>query len=228
MKTWQIVLVIIALILLVLLLIPRLRLISFFSPQGTVNLEQLTGTFDPSKVKAYFNNRYVAPPMVARVDPEPGPVLGENSSSKRIEIDLANQRLYAFDGDNKVYDFLISSGKWGRTPIGRFRIWIKLRYALMTGGSQAIGTYYYLPNVPYTMFFYNDETPKWQGYGIHGTYWHSNFGHPMSHGCINMKTEEVAQLFYWVQPELNGKQSVLASNVNPGTEVVIYGNAPNE
>jgi len=228
MKTWQVILVIIALVLLLLLLIPRLRLISLFSPQGTVSLEQLTGTFNTAKTKAYFNNRYVAPPAMATADSESGPVLGESSSSKRIEIDLANQRLYAFDGNNKIYDFLISSGKWGRTPTGRFRIWTKLRYTLMTGGSQAIGTYYYLPNVPYTMFFYNDATPKYQGYGIHGTYWHSNFGHPMSHGCINMKTEEVAQLFYWAQPELSGRQSVLASNVNPGTEIVIYGDAPNE
>ncbi|MBZ5574334.1 MAG: L,D-transpeptidase, partial [Acidobacteriia bacterium] len=33
-----------------------------------------------------------------------------------------------------------------------------------------------LPNVPYTQYFY-------QGYGLHGTYWHHNFGTPMSHGC---------------------------------------------
>jgi hypothetical protein len=98
----------------------------------------------------------------------------------------------------------------------------------MEGGSQELGTYYYLPNVPFTMFFANDEIPKWRGYGIHGTYWHNNFGHPMSHGCINMKTEEVEQLFYWALPDLRGKTSIYASEDNPGTPIVIYGEAPNE
>ena len=60
----------------------------------------------------------------------------------------------------------------------------------MAGGSKALGTYYYLPNVPCTMYFY-------KGYGLHGTYWHNNFGHPMSHGCVNMKTEEACTLFDW-------------------------------
>lgn len=47
------------------------------------------------------------------------------------------------------------------------------------------GPGYDLPNVPYTMYFY-------QGYGLHGTYWHNNFGTPMSHGCVNMPTPERA------------------------------------
>ena len=60
----------------------------------------------------------------------------------------------------------------------------------MTGGSKALGTYYNLPNVPYVMYYY-------QGYGIHGAYWHNNFGHPMSHGCVNMKPEEAGIVFNW-------------------------------
>lgn len=153
-------------------------------------------------------------------------VLGTNSSNKRIEIDLTNQRLYAFEGDRKVYDFLISSGKWGRTPTGTFNIWIKLRYTRMKGGSKELGTWYDLPNVPYTMFFSNSEVPSWRGFGIHGTYWHNNFGHPMSHGCINMKTEEVEKIYYWAEPNLGDKPSLRATPDNPGTPVIIYGKAP--
>ena len=67
----------------------------------------------------------------------------------------------------------------------------------MKGGSAALHTYYDLPNVPYTMFFYNDQVPMMRGYGIHGTYWHSNFGTPMSHGCINMPTPEAQWAYYW-------------------------------
>jgi len=94
------------------------------------------------------------------------------------------------EGDTTVGSFLISSGKWSPTPTGEWPIWIKLRYTRMKGGSKALGTYYNLPNVPYTMY-YN------QGYGIHGAYWHNNFGQPMSHGCINMKPEEAGIVFNW-------------------------------
>jgi lipoprotein-anchoring transpeptidase ErfK/SrfK len=50
------------------------------------------------------------------------------------------------------------------------------------------GPDYFLPDVPYTMYFY-------QGYAIHGTYWHANFGRPMSHGCVNLPPDE-ARWFY--------------------------------
>jgi lipoprotein-anchoring transpeptidase ErfK/SrfK len=52
------------------------------------------------------------------------------------------------------------------------------------------GPGYYLPNVPYTMYFYG-------GYGLHGTYWHNNFGTPMSHGCVNLSTADSGWLFDW-------------------------------
>lgn len=145
---------------------------------------------------------------------------------KRIEIDLTSQRLYAYEGDRQILNFIVSTGKFNRTPTGRFRIWIKLKYTKMSGGSKALGTYYYLPNVPYVMYFYNDEYPQSQGYGIHGTYWHNNFGHPMSHGCINLRTSDAEKLYYWAQPNLNNQSSIRVTEDNPGTEVVIYGTAP--
>ena len=94
------------------------------------------------------------------------------------------------EGDATVNSFLVSTGKWYPTPTGEWRIWTKLRYTRMKGGSKALGTYYDLPNVPYTMY-YN------QGYGIHGAYWHNNFGHPMSHGCVNMRPVEAGIVFSW-------------------------------
>jgi lipoprotein-anchoring transpeptidase ErfK/SrfK len=126
--------------------------------------------------------------MIARSD-----ILGQSTASsgeKRIEVSLSEQRLYMKEGDRIVGSFLISSGKWTPTPKGEWRIWTKLRYTRMKGGSKSLGTFYDLPNVPYTMY-YN------QGYGIHGAYWHSNFGQPMSHGCINMKPEEAGIVYNW-------------------------------
>lgn len=196
------------------------------SSQGKINPDTLTGVYDFSKSDAVYDNTKVSIPQYIAQSATRQQVLGQTNVGKRIEVDLNNQRLYAFEGENKVFDFLISSGKWNRTPKGVFKIWIKLRYTLMTGGSKAIGTYYYLPNVPYTMFFYNEDYPKTDGYGIHGAYWHNNFGHPMSHGCINMKEEDVGQLFYWANPDLGGQNSVLAQANNPGTEIIIYGDPP--
>lgn len=116
-------------------------------------------------------------------------ILGAESD-RWIEINLSQQRLYGWEGGNQVFNFLVSTGLWALTPTGDYKIWIKLAKTTMSGGSKALGTYYYLPNVPCTMYFY-------KGYGIHGTYWHNNFGHPMSHGCVNMKTEEACQVFAW-------------------------------
>lgn len=147
---------------------------------------------------AYFNNQSVAyipdySNYLANLPPEDFPdvqaVLGENDE-KWIEVILSQQRLNAWEGNRLVYTYIVSTGKWAPTPVGTYRIWTKLRSTTMKGGSKALGTYYYLPNVPCTMYFY-------KGYGIHGTYWHNNFGHPMSHGCVNMRTPEACQVFEW-------------------------------
>jgi len=223
-KYWKYVLISLLLIL-PLSLAFNSNLLGFLSPKGRLIEKDLNGIFLPWEKRAVFNDQEIDPPLLAQKEPGPK-VLGESNQAKRIEVDLTNQRIYAYEGDRQVFNFLISSGKWGKTPTGYFNIWIKLRYTKMEGGSKALNTYYYLPNVPYVMYFYNSKIPKWRGFGIHGTYWHSNFGHPMSHGCINMKTEEVAQLYYWANPELKNKSSIYATDDNPGTQVIIYGKAP--
>jgi len=198
------------------------------SPKGVINPQALTGEFEPSQKKAVFNNKQMTVPSFIARGYSDQTVLGKTTSNKRIEVDLTHQRIYAYEGDRLVYNFSISSGKWGRTPVGVFKIWIKLRYTKMSGGSKALRTYYYLPNVPYVMYFSNNKIAKSRGYGLHGTYWHNNFGHPMSHGCINMKTEEAGLLYYWARPDLQGKKSIWASSENPGTKIIIYGKAPTE
>lgn len=102
-----------------------------------------------------------------------------------IDVNLSTQKVSAYDGDKKINTFLVSTGLPGSPTItGRFRVYVKYVATLMSGPG------YYLPNVPYTMYFYS-------GYGIHGTYWHNNFGYPMSHGCVNMKTSEAEWLYNW-------------------------------
>lgn len=112
-------------------------------------------------------------------------------AAKRIEVNLKNQRLYAYDDQKLIYNFLISSGKWAPTPTGTFRPWAKLPSTTMKGGNKQLGTYYNLPNVPHVIYFY-------QGYAIHGTYWHNNFGTPMSHGCVNLSIADAQAIYNFV------------------------------
>lgn len=100
-----------------------------------------------------------------------------------IDVDLSAQRVTAFDGDTPVRSFIVSTGTSAHpTVTGQFRVYIKLRSTPMAGPG------YYLPGVPYTMYFY-------KGYALHGTYWHDNFGTPMSHGCVNLRTSDAEWLY---------------------------------
>jgi lipoprotein-anchoring transpeptidase ErfK/SrfK len=104
-----------------------------------------------------------------------------------IDVDLTHQRLNAYEGQTLVRTTLVSTGLARTpTPAGRYKIQIKLRSDDMDGPG------YYLPNVPFTMYFY-------RGYALHGTYWHNNFGQPMSHGCVNLPTSEAEWLFNWAE-----------------------------
>lgn len=102
-----------------------------------------------------------------------------------IDINLSEQTLYAFEGNNLVNQFLVSTGKRGyATPTGEFHVYGKNRSTLMDGPD------YYLPNVEWVSWFYGD-------YSIHGTYWHSNFGHTMSHGCVNASNADAEWVYNW-------------------------------
>ena len=124
------------------------------------------------------------PPTDAPFAPAPvAPQAASYDGVHWIDVDLSQQRVYAYAGDTVVNSFLVSTGTW-QTPTvtGKFKIWIKLRFSDMTGPG------YYLPDVPYVMYFYKD-------YGLHGTYWHNNFGTPMSHGCVNLSIPDAAWLY---------------------------------
>jgi len=173
-----------------------------------------------------FNNRKIIVPKINSAAEKSKPtVLGSQSqqNEKHIYVNLKTQTLTAYDGDKVFMKTLISSGLWGKTPQGDFTIWVKLRSTRMSGGSGS--DYYDLPNVPYVMFFSNDKVPASAGFSLHGAYWHNNFGHAMSHGCINMKTTDVAKLYEWATPITDGSVTHSSTN-NPGTKVTIYdGNA---
>lgn len=141
---------------------------------------------------------------------------------KRIEVNLGRQELTAFENDEPVFKTWISSGlnrhpegeiPW-ETPKGEFHIYSKMASKHM-GDGRLTGNPedYELPGVPWTSFF--EQT----GVAFHGTYWHTDFGTPRSHGCINMKTEEAKWLFRWTTPVTEPSQ-VEARGF--GTRVIVY------
>lgn len=107
------------------------------------------------------------------------------TGAKWIDVDLSGQRVRAYRGNTVVRSMLVSTGTARYpTPTGRFRIYAKYPSVTMSGPG------YHLPGVPHSMFFY-------RGYALHGTYWHNNFGTPMSHGCINLTRSDAAWLYSW-------------------------------
>jgi lipoprotein-anchoring transpeptidase ErfK/SrfK len=102
-----------------------------------------------------------------------------------IDVNLSEQQIYAYEGDILVNAFIVSTGLPDTpTVTGEYRIYVKVPLQDMSGPG------YYLTDVPWVMFFYED-------YGFHGTYWHNNFGMPMSRGCVNLSMGDAAWLYNW-------------------------------
>lgn len=124
-------------------------------------------------------------------------------SDKRIVVDLGEQMLVAYEGDQPVLEQRISSGARFiaraagldyRTRPGRYHVTIKRPSLHMIGGTQGLDAYDY-PGVPWVIFF------NYTGLAIHGTYWHNDFGRPRSHGCIHVPPAVGQWLYRWTAPE---------------------------
>ena len=146
--------------------------------------------------------RPIAPEEISPLSPD------VQASLKRIEVNLTTQTLTAYEGSKSVFQTKISSGipvDDFKTPSGEYYIHEKMPakhmgysyFGVGRGGvvnSFADADGYALPGIPWTCFFTK------AGHAFHGTYWHENFGTPMSHGCINMRTEEAKWIFRWAMP----------------------------
>ncbi len=105
-----------------------------------------------------------------------------------VDINLSAQYMTVYQGSNVLLELYISSGTPGwETPTGTF--YINRMYLSDTMVGAVAGESWYVPDVPHAMYFTD------QGHAIHGTYWHNNFGVPMSHGCINMPEWAAAYLY---------------------------------
>ena len=108
-------------------------------------------------------------------------------TGKEIIVDLSDQRTYAYE-DGKLVRNVLSSTGLPATPTVQGSFTVRRKYVAQT----MTGPGYYLPDVPFVMYFY-------AGYALHGTYWHNNFGEPMSHGCVNLPTPEAGWFYDWTE-----------------------------
>lgn len=124
------------------------------------------------------------PPAPAGSAPAP-------TNGKWIDINISTQTITAYQGNTPLKSVLVSTGvSWHPTPVGHYKVYMKIQSQTMSGGVGAEA--YYLPNVPWVMYFAGANA-------IHGTYWHHNFGHPMSHGCVNLTIDDAKWFYNWAE-----------------------------
>ncbi len=134
---------------------------------------------EPEEAPAPAPEPAIPQPLGANVPPGP----------KWIEVDLSEQTLTAWQGDNVVLHHLVSTGKEGwRTLPGTFAVYLKYEETRMRGGRG--DDIYDTPDVPWTMYYSG-------GFAIHGAYWHNEFGTPRSHGCVNLPVDVSKLLYEW-------------------------------
>ncbi len=155
---------------------------------------------------AAVHMRIIQPEELTPLSPDVPP------EKKRIEVSLARQELTAYEADQVVLRTKIASGLPDKrkpepglilteTPVGEFHVQSKMPSKHMGDGNITSDIYAYeLPGVPWTSFFVPET-----GVAFHGTYWHTNYGMTMSHGCINMKPEEAKWIFRWCTPVTDEK-----------------------
>lgn len=145
-------------------------------------------------------------------------------SEKKVVINVSNQTLSCLEGKREVYYCRVSTGakfdaygnavdKWS-TPIGLYHSVSRKFVSLhMAGGTRASG--YEVFGVGWTSFFATG------GFSIHSTYWHNNYGEPMSHGCVNALPDDARFVFLWSAPQVPYDPGKLEISGYDGTKVQV-------
>lgn len=139
-------------------------------------------------------NQWVHQHDVAKVIPVSRPA--DVDTEKWISVDLFEQVAIAYEGTTPVWATLISSGlpQWS-TNEGLFHVYARYPRTVMSG-AEGQSDFYYLEEVPWTMYFDNDIA-------LHGTYWHDGFGYRHSHGCVNLSITDANWLYNWSTSEFD-------------------------
>ena len=170
----------------------------------------------PADIPLFWDQLFIAPPEPEPapepvieepvieepvIEPEPAGVLAVGSFGpgpqqggyQEIVVSISAQALWAYENGELVMSTYVSTGTAEVpetvTPIGYHSILSK--YDVQTMEGTISNEYYNVPDVPHVMYFDN------LGNALHGTYWHANFGAPMSHGCVNLPLDVAAWIYAW-------------------------------
>lgn len=139
--------------------------------------------------------RWMRQTYLSLIEVKPRPAeIGENEYW--VEVDLYEQNFAAYEGDRMVYAGLVSSGlnRWP-TNEGLFQVWDRWMLTKMSGAEGKID-YYFVEDVPHTMYFDYDIA-------LHGAYWHDRYGYKHSHGCVNMAPRDAEWVWNWSEKAPN-------------------------
>ena len=166
---------------------------------------------------------YVRAEGLRRISPLELTPISPLAQDKRLEVNLKEQKLSAYEGDNLVYTARCATGAAFNvagvgfvdftTPIGEHTV-VRKRPSRHMHGFEGRADAYDLPGVPYCTYFTQ------AGVAVHGAYWHNDFGHQRSHGCVNVLAEDAKWVYRWSQPYAEYDESLLLVNEG-GTPVIV-------
>ncbi len=130
---------------------------------------------------------------IRAITPDKAPPPGVDNN-RWIDVNLYEQILSVYDNGQLVFATLMATGMDPfYTRPGLFKIYEKKELETMSGAFEANRSdYYYLEDVPWTMYFDEDRA-------LHGAYWRAWFGVPQSHGCVNLSVGDAHWLFDWAK-----------------------------
>ena len=138
-------------------------------------------------------NQWLDRPNVRQVDintATPEGVL----TDRWLDINLYEQTLAVYENHELVFAALIATGDAPYyTQPGVFQIYEKKDTENMSGAFEADKSdYYYLEDVPWTMYFDKSRA-------LHGAYWRTMFGYTQSHGCVNLSVGDSRWIYDWAE-----------------------------
>jgi len=155
---------------------------------------------------------YVRTEGLRRIRPEDMTPISPDVEDKVIEVSIKDQMLRAYENGSEVFSTRCATGAsftieglgvvdFG-TPYGKHTVVRKRPSRHMIGGVGR-SDFYDLPGVPFCTYF------TVEGAAVHGAYWHNDFGHPRSHGCVNVLPEAAQWVYRWTMPAAAYKDALL-------------------
>jgi lipoprotein-anchoring transpeptidase ErfK/SrfK len=159
--------------------------------------------------------RLITPEEITPIHPE--------ATDKRIIVNVNQQNLICYEGNNEVYFCQVATGRkldesglrvetWA-TPPGTHWVWRKLISLHMSGGGTGAG--WDTMGIGWTSLFVGE------GVAIHATFWHNDFGTPRSHGCVNVPADDAKWIFRWTTPVVTYNPGDITDNTYQGTKIEV-------